>query len=27
VHVLGDALSPRTVREAVYEGEKLGRAL
>jgi hypothetical protein len=27
VHVLGDALSPRSVREAVYEGEKLGRAL
>ena len=27
VHVIGDALAPREVAEAIYEGEKIGRAL
>jgi len=26
-HCLGDAMAPRSVAEAIYEGEKLGRAL
>ena len=27
VHCIGDAVAPRSVAEAIYEGEKLGRAL
>lgn len=27
VHRIGDALAPRRPAEAIYEGEKLGRAL
>ena len=26
-HCIGDAVAPRSVAEAIYEGEKLGRVL